>query len=103
MSEKKHIAILGSAGSIGTQALDVIRSQRSHFEIEVLSTFNNAEVLIAQAREFLPNAVVIGDEKKFSLVQEALSSFPVKVFAGEDALAQVVEMEDIDMVLTAMG
>ncbi len=102
MPEKKHIAILGSAGSIGTQTLDVVRGQRSHFEVEILSTFNNADVLISQAREFSPNAVVIGDEKKYNYVREALSSLPIKVFAGEEALAQVVEMEDIDMVLTAM-
>ncbi|TAH41074.1 MAG: 1-deoxy-D-xylulose-5-phosphate reductoisomerase [Bacteroidetes bacterium] len=102
MSEKKHIAILGSAGSIGTQTLDVVRGQRSHFEVEVLSTFNNADVLIRQAQEFTPNAVVIGDEKKYNYVREALSDLPVKVYAGEEALAQVVEMDDIDIVLTAM-
>ncbi len=102
MSDKKHIAILGSTGSIGTQALQVIRNQPEHFQVEVLSSFNNSDLLIAQAREFLPNAVVIGDEKKLSAVREGLSSFPVKVFAGEEALAQIVEMEDIQMVLTAM-
>ena len=102
MPDKKHIAILGSAGSIGTQALDVVRSQGSHFEVEVLSTFNNADVLISQAKEFSPNAVVIGDEKKFNYVRDELSSLPIKVFAGEEALAQIVEMDDIDIVLTAM-
>jgi len=102
MSEKKHLAILGSAGSIGTQALEVVRRQRSHFEVEVLSTFNNADILISQAKEFLPNAIVIGDEKKLAYVREALGSLPIKVFAGEDALAQVVEMDEIDLVLTAM-
>ncbi|MBP6335837.1 MAG: 1-deoxy-D-xylulose-5-phosphate reductoisomerase, partial [Bacteroidia bacterium] len=102
MSDKKHIAILGSTGSIGTQALDVIRSQREHFEVEVLSSFNNADLLISQSREFLPNAVVIGDEKKLSIVREALSSLPVKVFAGEEALTQIVEIAEIDIVLTAM-
>jgi len=102
MPDKKHIAILGSAGSIGTQALDVVRGQSSHFEVEVLSTFNNADVLISQAKEFSPNAVVIGDEKKFNYVRDELSSLPIKVFAGEDALAQIVEMDDIDIVLTAM-
>lgn len=102
MSVKKHIAILGSTGSIGTQALEVIRSQREYFEVEVLSSFNNADLLISQAQEFLPNAVVIGDEKKFDFVRGALSALPVKVFAGTDALAQIVEMEEIDVVLTAM-
>ncbi len=102
MSEKKHVAILGSAGSIGTQALDVIRQQREYFEVEVLSTYNNADILIAQAKEFLPNAIVIGDEKKLEYVRQALSSLPVKVFAGEEALAQIVETEDIHIVLTAM-
>ena len=102
MPDKKHLAILGSAGSIGTQALDVVRGQSSHFEVEVLSTFNNADVLISQAKEFSPNAVVIGDEKKFNYVRDELSSLPIKVFAGEDALAQIVEMDDIDIVLTAM-
>lgn len=100
--EKKHVAILGSAGSIGSQALDVIRQQREHFEVEVLSTFNNVDVLIAQTKEFLPNAIVIGDEKKLPYVREALSNVPVKIFAGQDALSQIVEMEDIDIVLTAM-
>lgn len=78
MSEKKHIAILGSAGSIGTQALDVIRQHPSHFDVEVLSTYNNADVLIAQAKEFSPNAIVIGDESKLNYVREALSGLPIK-------------------------
>ncbi|HNS12082.1 MAG TPA: 1-deoxy-D-xylulose-5-phosphate reductoisomerase [Bacteroidia bacterium] len=102
MSEKKRLAILGSAGSIGTQALDVVRQQSSHFEVEVLSTFNNADILISQAKEFLPNTIVIGDEKKLTYVRDALGSLPIKVFAGEEALGQVVRMDDIDLVLTAM-
>lgn len=99
---KKHIAILGSTGSIGTQALDVIRVNKDYFEVEVLTSYNNADLLIQQAREFLPNAVVIGDEKKYSLVKEALQPIDVKVYAGEEALAQVVQMDSIHIVLTAL-
>ncbi len=102
MPERKKIAILGSTGSIGTQALDVIRMQKDFFEVEVLSSFNNASLLIKQAIEFLPNAIVIGDENKLTLVREALSSLPIKVYAGPEALAEVVQMDSIDMVLTAM-
>jgi 1-deoxy-D-xylulose-5-phosphate reductoisomerase len=99
---KKRIAILGSTGSIGTQALDVIRKQKEFFEVEVLTSYNNAGLLIQQAEEFLPNAIVIGDEKKFPLVKEALSSRPVKVYCGADALNEIVEMDTIDVVLTAL-
>ncbi len=102
MTEKKHIAILGSTGSIGRQALDVIRSQAEHFQVEVLSSFNNADLLVAQALEFLPNAVVIVDEKKLAYVRDRLQNSPVKVFAGEDSLAQVVQMDSIHTVLTAL-
>jgi 1-deoxy-D-xylulose-5-phosphate reductoisomerase len=76
--------------------------QKDHFEVEVLSSFNNSDLLIAQTKEFLPNTVVIGDEKKLDNVRQALSDLPVKVFAGIDALAQVVEMDSIDVVLTAL-
>lgn len=102
MSDKKHIAILGSTGSIGTQALDVVRKQSEHFEVEVLTSNNNADLLIQQAIEFTPNAVVIGDVSKLDYVRNALSSAHVKVFAGEEALAEIVEMDQIDMVLTAL-
>lgn len=102
MQEKKHIAILGSTGSIGTQALDVIRQQADHFVVEVLTSNNNAELLIKQAIQYLPNAVVIGDVNKLEMVRQALSSVPVKVFAGEQALAEIVMMDDIDIVLTAL-
>jgi len=102
MQEKKHIAILGSTGSIGTQALDVIRQQADHFVVEVLTSNNNAELLIKQAIQYLPNAVVIGDVNKLEMVRQALSSVPVKVFAGEEALAEIVTMDDIDIVLTAL-
>lgn len=102
MSERKKIAILGSTGSIGTQALEVIRQQKDFFEVEVLSSFNNADLLIQQAQEFLPNAIVIGDESKLNFVRDALSVLPIKVYAGQDALAEIVQMDTIDMVLTAL-
>lgn len=98
----KKIAILGSTGSIGTQALDVIRSHPDQFEATVLTAGHNASLLISQARELVPNAVVIADESKYKEVCEALSDQPVKVFAGYEALCQIVASSDIDIVLTAM-
>lgn len=100
--EKRHIAILGSTGSIGTQALDVIRANPDTFVAEVLTAQSNAGLLIEQALEFNPNAVVITDESKYAQVKEALAHTDVKVFAGAAALEQVVEFEDIDCVLTAL-
>jgi 1-deoxy-D-xylulose-5-phosphate reductoisomerase len=100
--EKRHIAILGSTGSIGTQALDVIRANPHIFVAEVLTAQSNAGLLIQQALEFNPNAVVIGDESKYALVKEALTNTDTKVFAGAAALEQVVEFESIDCVLTAL-
>ncbi len=99
---KKQIAILGSTGSIGTQALDVIRSNQDFVMVEVLTANNNADLLIRQALEFQPNAVVIGNEALYGKVNEALSGHGIKVYAGQDAIASVVEMDTIDMVLTAM-
>ena len=99
---KKQIAILGSTGSIGTQALDVVRSHPDLFGIEVLTAQSNCDLLIRQAVEFGPNAVVIGDETCYEKVAEGLKDHPVKVFAGEEAIAQVVEMEGIDIVLNAL-
>lgn len=99
---KKRIAILGSTGSIGTQALSVIREHNEHFEAYVLTANNQAELLIQQAREFLPDSVVITNEQKYELVKEALSDLPIKVYAGSQALEEVVQGEAIDMVLTAM-
>ena len=96
-NKKRHIAILGSTGSIGTQALDVIEANSEHFEVEVLTANGNAELLIAQAKKFKPNAVVITDESKYKQVKDALFSDDIKVFAGVDSLSQVVEMESIDM------
>jgi 1-deoxy-D-xylulose-5-phosphate reductoisomerase len=98
----KHIAILGSTGSIGTQALEVVRANKDHFTIEVLTGNGNADLLIRQAKEFLPNAVVIADEMKYLYVKEALAKDDIKVFGGTDAITQVVQMENIDMVLTAI-
>ncbi len=99
---KKHIAILGSTGSIGTQALDVIRNNQDYFEIEVLTAQNNFAQLIKQALEFKPNAVVIGNKDHYQNVKNDLSSTDIKVFAGHDALSQIVEFNSIDLVLTAM-
>jgi 1-deoxy-D-xylulose-5-phosphate reductoisomerase len=99
---KKHIAILGSTGSIGTQALDVIEANKDLFVVEVLSANSNSGLLIKQALKFNPNAVVIVDETKYQEVFDALSNQDIKVYAGKEALTQVVEMEDIDMVLTAL-
>lgn len=104
MSEikKKNIAILGSTGSIGTQALEVIAAHPEQFEVEVLSAQNNCDLLIQQALAFKPNAVVIGHEQHYDKVFEALDKHDIKVYAGENALAAVVEMDTIDLVLTAL-
>ena len=99
---EKRIAILGSTGSIGTQALEVIQQNPDKFEVEVLTANNNVDMLIAQAKQFQPNAVVIANSDKYKYVSEALKNEPVKVYAGADALNQVVQMETIDLVLTAM-
>jgi len=98
----KHIAILGSSGSIGTQALDVVRAHPEHFIVEVLSAGNNVDLLIQQALEFQPNAVVISNEKHYLKLQSALESHDIKVYAGEDALEQIVQMESIDLLLMAI-
>lgn len=98
----KHIAILGSTGSIGTQALNVIRRHRDQLAVEVLCAGSNADLLIAQALEFDPNAVAIADESKYQQVQDALSSHDIKVFAGMDSITDLMEMESIDMVLASI-
>lgn len=102
MSEKKRVALLGSTGSIGVQTLEVIKSHPERFEVEVLTAQYNADLLIQQALEFNPNAVVICNEAKYDLVKEALGSHGIKVYTGNRALAQVVEMDTIDVVLTAL-
>ncbi|MFV0537579.1 MAG: 1-deoxy-D-xylulose-5-phosphate reductoisomerase [Dysgonomonas sp.] len=99
---KRNIAILGSTGSIGTQALDVVREHPEQFEIYALTANNNLDLLIKQAREFQPEVVVIACEEKYNQLKEALQDLPIKVWAGSDAIAQVVESQPIDMVLTAM-
>lgn len=98
----KRIAILGSTGSIGTQALNVIRRHRDLFSAEVLCAGSNAKLLIEQAIEFQPNAVVIADETKYDIVQEALCNTNIKVFAGEESMMDLMEMDSIDMVLAAI-
>lgn len=102
LQTKKHIAILGSTGSIGTQALGVIAAHPEKFEVEVLTAQNNAELLIEQAKIFKPNAVVIANEDFYEKVKSALIPLDIKVFVGENALASVVQMDSIDLVLTAL-
>ena len=98
----KGIAILGSSGSIGTQALEVIEAHSDKFVVEVLTVNRNSKLLIEQAKKFKPNAVVIADESKFKEVKDALWEDDIKVYAGSEALSQVVEMKEIDVVLTAL-
>lgn len=99
---KKRIALFGSTGSIGRQALEVIEANPNDFSVEVLTAQNNDELLIKQALHFRPNIVVIGDEKKYGKVKEALFSHDVKVFAGEKALEEVASMDIYDMMLAAI-
>ncbi len=101
-STKKRIAIFGSTGSIGTQALEVIRANPDLFEVEILTAQTNDELLITQALKFRPNAVVIGDEARYQKVKEALSSTDIKVFAGEAALEEVAEFDTYDMMLAGI-
>lgn len=101
-AKKRNIAILGSTGSIGTQALDVISKHPDRFMVSLLTANNNVEVLIAQARQFLPDTVVIANEDKYMHVKEALADLPIKVWAGSEAICQSVQNKEIDMVLTAM-
>ena len=100
--KKRQIAILGSTGSIGTQALDVIAQHPEKFEVYALTGNNQVELLIEQARKFMPEMVVIANEAKYNQLKDGLKDLPIKVWAGSDAIAQVVEAEPIDMVLTAM-
>ncbi|PID94200.1 MAG: 1-deoxy-D-xylulose-5-phosphate reductoisomerase [Bacteroidetes bacterium] len=100
--EKKHIALLGSTGSIGIQTLDVVRNNPGRFTAEVLTAHHNTELLIQQAREFVPNAVVIADEQHYKNVSDALSDLPIKVYAGSKALSQITEMGTVDIVVTAV-
>jgi 1-deoxy-D-xylulose-5-phosphate reductoisomerase len=98
----KRIAILGSTGSIGTQALEVVQSHPDQFSVEVLTAHSNAALLIDQARRFRPNVVVIADTGRLQEVKSALEGDDIKVYGGAAAIAQVMEMDSIDLVLTAM-
>ncbi len=100
--EKKRIAILGSTGSIGTQALQVIEEHSDLYEAYVLTANNRVELLAEQARRFLPEAVVIANEDKYAELRDALADLPVKVYAGADAICQIVREKPVDVVLTAM-
>ena len=102
MIKKKGIAILGSTGSIGTQALEVIESYPDFFDLQVITANGNADLLIQQAKKFQPNEVVIVDETKYQQVKDALWNEDIKVYAGIDALSQVVSGSEIDVVLTAL-
>jgi 1-deoxy-D-xylulose-5-phosphate reductoisomerase len=99
---KKKIAILGSTGSIGTQALEVIKAHPDQLQVEILTAHCNADLLIKQAIEYQPNTVVIGNDKLYSKVKDALASYDIKVFAGEDSISQIVESDEIDVVLAAI-
>jgi len=100
--KKRHIAILGSTGSIGTQAVEVVKAHPDQFQVEVLTTNNNADLLIQQAIDLKPNVVVICNEDRYDQVFSALDPLDIKVYAGAKAIASVVQMDTIDIVLTAM-
>lgn len=100
--DKKRIAILGSTGSIGTQALSVIEEHSDIYQAEILTANNNVKLLIEQSRRFKPDSVVIADETKYAELREALKDEPIKVFAGKKALCEVVEMGNVDTVLVAL-
>lgn len=102
MEKRRYISVLGSTGSIGTQALEVVRDQPDYFGVSVLTAGRNANLLIQQAIEFQPDTVVIEDESQYLTVKEALMPYAIKVFAGADAIEQVAGMEEPDIVLTAL-
>ncbi|QIK53265.1 1-deoxy-D-xylulose-5-phosphate reductoisomerase [Dysgonomonas sp. HDW5B] len=99
---KRKLAILGSTGSIGTQALDVVREHSDKFEVYAITANNSLDLLVKQAREFQPEVVVIANEDKYEALKAALADLPIKVWAGMDSIVQVVQSEPIDIVLTAM-
>jgi 1-deoxy-D-xylulose-5-phosphate reductoisomerase len=99
---RRRIALLGSTGSIGTQALEVIRAHPDRFSVEVLTASSNWKLLVEQALEFSPRAVVIARESLYPLVRDALSSAPIQVYAGDESVAQIVSSTDIDLVLLAV-
>jgi len=100
--KKRSIAILGSTGSIGKQALEVINANKENFSVEILTAQNNAGLLIKQAKEYRPNAVVIGNEQLYDKVNEALDPYMIKVFCGGKSIEDVVAFDNVDIVLTAM-
>lgn len=102
MSQKKGIAILGSTGSIGTQALEVIEAYPDHFDLQVITAGKNADLLIEQALKYRPNTVVISDETQYQRVKDTLWNEDIHVYCGEEALCQVVESSEVDTVLTAL-
>jgi 1-deoxy-D-xylulose-5-phosphate reductoisomerase len=99
---KKRIAILGSTGSIGTQALEVISQHPDKYEVEILTANNNLPLLISQAKEFQPNAVAIANEQHYAELKEALANEPIKIFAGAKALEELVTMPSVDLVVSAL-
>lgn len=102
MEKQKQIAILGSTGSIGRQALEVIAANRNRFQVYALTANNNVDLLVQQARTFTPNVVCIANEKHYTTLKQQLEDLPIKVFAGSDAIDQVVQMQGVDIVLAAM-
>ncbi|MDR1980123.1 MAG: 1-deoxy-D-xylulose-5-phosphate reductoisomerase [Tannerellaceae bacterium] len=99
---KRRLAILGSTGSIGTQALDVVDEHTDLFEVYALTANNQVDLLIDQARKYMPEIVVVANERKYPELKEALEDLPIKVWAGQEAIVQMVQSEQIDMILTAM-
>ncbi|HBJ77308.1 MAG TPA: 1-deoxy-D-xylulose-5-phosphate reductoisomerase [Porphyromonadaceae bacterium] len=102
ITKKRSLCILGSTGSIGTQALEVVRRHSDLLEVYAITARKNAKLLIKQAQEFQPDVVVIADKTHYEVVSEALKKYPIKVYAGEDALSQVVQAEPIDIVLSSL-
>lgn len=102
MSHKQTVAILGSTGSIGTQTLDVIDRHSELFEVYALTAHSNIDLLVEQAKRYLPEVVAIADERHYKTLREALDGLPVKVFAGADSICQIAAMSPIDTVVTAM-
>ena len=99
---KKQLAILGSTGSIGTQTLDVVAEHPDLFEVYVLVANNQVDALIEQARRFMPDTVIIANKAHYPKLQDALADLPIKVYTGDDAIAQIVTASPIDIVVTAM-
>lgn len=101
-NNKRRLAIFGSTGSIGRQALEVVKAHEDLFEVEILTAHNNDKLLIEQALEFNPNAVVIGDEEKYQAVKDGLASTDIKVFAGENAIEEAAEFDTYDMMVAGI-